>query len=236
MIRQVELIRHGMTEGNRLKRYIGATDEPLCAEGMHALGRRQLCGTDLLVVSPMLRALQSAVLVTGAADEKETQKLTDHQELLGLLRERSGAGRVLCETDFRECDFGLFENRNYLELADFPLYRRWVDSGGTLAFPEGEDPALFRERCVKAFCRLLEENRDFERMIVVAHGGTIMSIMEAFVSDETGRKKPFYEWAAGSGEGYCIRRTPDSGEGYCNRPVPDSGEVLFECVDLDREE
>ena len=38
------LIRHGMTEGNREKRYIGKTDEGLCDEGRRMLERRKAAG------------------------------------------------------------------------------------------------------------------------------------------------------------------------------------------------
>ena len=41
-MRRVYLIRHGLTEGNRLRRYIGRTDEPLCAAGRAALSAAPL--------------------------------------------------------------------------------------------------------------------------------------------------------------------------------------------------
>ena len=39
MIRKLILIRHGMTAGNREKRYIGMTDEKLCPIGRVALNQ-----------------------------------------------------------------------------------------------------------------------------------------------------------------------------------------------------
>ena len=35
-------IRHGQTQGNLERRYIGSTDQPLCPEGREALAGRQL--------------------------------------------------------------------------------------------------------------------------------------------------------------------------------------------------
>ena len=32
--------------------------------------------------------------------------------------------------ELRECDFGIFENKNYKELSDCPEYQAWIDSGG----------------------------------------------------------------------------------------------------------
>ena len=53
-----------------------------------------------------------------------------------------GAEQVVCE-QMRECDFGLFEGKNYQELTGNPKYQSWIDSGGTKAFPGGEDPMEF---------------------------------------------------------------------------------------------
>ena len=36
----IYLIRHSITEGNRWKRYIGRTDEPLCRQGVKLLEGR----------------------------------------------------------------------------------------------------------------------------------------------------------------------------------------------------
>ena len=36
--------------------------------------------------------------------------------------------------ELRECDFGIFENKNYKELSDCPEYQAWIDSGGTMKF------------------------------------------------------------------------------------------------------
>lgn len=55
-------IRHGATEGNLRRRYIGRTDEPLCEAGVaqvKALQKRGL-SVDRLFVSPMLRTRQTA--------------------------------------------------------------------------------------------------------------------------------------------------------------------------------
>ena len=58
-------IRHGATEGNLRRRYIGRTDEPLCEAGIaqvKALQKRGL-SVDRLFVSPLLRTRQTAELL-----------------------------------------------------------------------------------------------------------------------------------------------------------------------------
>ena len=58
-------IRHGATEGNLRRRYIGRTDEPLCAAGIAQAERLrgQNLFADCLFVSPLLRARQTAEIV-----------------------------------------------------------------------------------------------------------------------------------------------------------------------------
>ena len=58
--------------------------------------------------------------------------------------------------ELRECDFGIFENKNYKELSDCPEYQAWIDSGGTMTFPGGENPEEFRKRCVLGFEKVIK--------------------------------------------------------------------------------
>lgn len=177
----IYLIRHGMTDGNQKKRYIGKTDEPLCQEGRERLKkiRNQALypRPDLLYVSPMLRCLETAQILFPEMEQSVVE-------------------------DFRECDFGEFENQNYLELAENKHYQKWIDSNGLLPFPGGESREAFQERSVKA----LEELEQFWKLngyqrqtaALVVHGGTIMSILE-----KTGvPNRPYYDFHAGNGEGY----------------------------------
>ena len=126
------LIRHGKTEGNKLSRYIGTTDEPLCQEGTEVLHKMDYPKVQAVYVSPLKRCVQTAEILFP------------------------GAEQVVCE-QMRECDFGLFEGKNYQELTGNPKYQSWIDSGGTKAFPGGEDPMEFRKRCVCGFEQMMEK-------------------------------------------------------------------------------
>lgn len=172
-------IRHGMTSGNLKKRYIGVTDEPLCDEGIEKLYARYDDGSynDVLKAaadtsciiwrSPMLRCAQTAEIIF--AGEKNN-----------------------IETDLMECDFGKFENKNWIELTGDVDYQAWIDSGGRLPFPDGESQAGFRARCGKAFRRIISagEKSGTETVIFVVHGGTIMSIMAEYGKP----RKDYFEW------------------------------------------
>ena len=190
------LIRHGKTAGNLLGRYIGSrTDEPLCDEGREGLAGKQLPEVERLYVSPMKRCVETAEILWPGFDRKKMQKVTD----------------------LRECDFGDFENKNYKELSGNGDYQAWIDSNGTLPFPNGESMDAFKSRCLEAFARIVEEVSGAEqewiasgktgifRAGIVVHGGTIMAILEQYGYP----KAAYFDYQVKNGYGY--RLTPVEG-------------------------
>jgi alpha-ribazole phosphatase len=171
------LIRHSKTEGNLLGRYIGTTDEPLCPEGVDLLLKKKYPSVEFVYVSPMKRCRETASLIYP------------------------GVPQIVVET-LKECDFGEFENKNYRELSGNPAYQAWVDSGGTLPFPKGESREAFTERCQKGFLTAVEDalQKKAEKIGIVAHGGTIMSILSRFAKPE----KSFYDWQVKNGRGILV--------------------------------
>lgn len=190
------LIRHGKTAGNLLGRYIGSrTDEPLCDEGREGLAGKKMPEVQLLYVSPMKRCVETAEILWPEFDRKNIQKVTD----------------------LRECDFGDFENKNYKELSGNGDYQAWIDSNGTLPFPNGESMDLFKSRCREAFAQIAEEVSGAEqewiasgktgifRAGIVVHGGTIMAILEQYGYP----KAAYFDYQVKNGCGY--RLTPVEG-------------------------
>lgn len=170
-------LRHGETAGNRRKNYIGRTDEELCAEGAAEIVRFASKGAyptvDRLLVSPLLRCRQTAELIYPHT----------HQIVVDELA---------------ECDFGAFENKNYLDLAQNTAYQAWIDSGGEGAFPDGESRAEFVARVCGGFERtaelLLRER--VARAAFVVHGGTIMAILSAYTDGA------YYDFMTKNGGGW----------------------------------
>ncbi len=173
---RVALIRHSITEGNKLKRYIGVTDEPLCREGIRLLEERSYPDVEVVYVSPMERCRQTAMIIYPDKP---------HTVIEG----------------FREIDFGDFENKNYKELSDNPDYRKWIDSNGTMPFPGGESKESFEERCINAWERMLSdaEMSGYKEIAAVIHGGTIMLLMNRFFKSDD-----YYRFMVGNGEGYWL--------------------------------
>lgn len=169
------LIRHGKTAGNLEGRYIGSrTDEPLCEQGIEALRGRVCPPVKRVIASPLTRCLQTAAIL--------------YPDLVPQV-----------ENDFRECDFGAFEGKNYSELNGRADYQAWIDSGGTLPFPGGESQEEMRCRCEEAFRRLNLFALEGDSAIV-AHGGTLMALMSAFALPP----RPYFDYQVKNGEGFLL--------------------------------
>ena len=190
------LIRHGKTQGNLEQRYVGCrTEEPLCEEGLRELSKTKAAFAKIrndasgmkivyperIFTSPMKRCLETSGLLFPGR-------------------------KAVIVPDLRECDFGRFENHNYIELTGDPEYEAWIESGGTLPFPEGESVEDFRERCVFGFEKIVDECilEGVRSAAVIAHGGTIRNILCVF--EKTA--KNFYDWQIGNGEIFPVILVP----------------------------
>lgn len=168
------LLRHGATAGNLARRYIGRTDEPLCPEGESRI-RAAGCfpHVQTVYVSPLCRAIQTSELLFPNA-------------------------RQIWVDGFREMDFGLFEGRTADEMADDPLYRAWVDGLCLDVCPGGEGREAFDARTIAGYKDILKSADKDAPLIIVAHGGTIMSLMSAYARPS----RDYWQWQAPLGGGY----------------------------------
>ena len=170
-------IRHGATEGNLRRRYIGRTDEPLCEAGIaqvKALQKRGL-SVDRLFVSPMLRTRQTADILFP----KMPYTVVD---------------------GFAEMDFGRFEGKSADELSGDPAYQAWVDAMCLTPIPEGESVTDFKTRCCEAFAETIKNVPDGSHVGFVIHGGVIMAIMEACAKPP----QNYFCWQVKCGEGFAL--------------------------------
>ena len=178
-------VRHGATFGNTKRRYIGVTDEPILSEEKDRLEKvreslKEKCpfpadAIDGLYASPLIRCQETAsILFPG-------------QEIITI-------------PELRECDFGKFENRNYLEMEGDADYQRWVDSGGTLPFPGGESMEILQARSCEGLRRIVRDcaGEKDKTIALAVHGGTIMGIFSVMADQD----RAYYEWHVGNGEGY----------------------------------
>ncbi len=168
---EIIFLRHGATAGNLERRYIGRTDEPLCAIGRaQAMAARGL-DADFVFTSPARRTKETAQLAfPGCA----------HIEI----------------PDLWETDFGTFEGKTADELAEDPDYRAWVDGFCKDPCPGGEAMEGFKDRCCHGFLMAMASVPAGKRVAFVIHGGCIMAIMERFAMP----KREFYAYHIGNGE------------------------------------
>lgn len=174
---ELYFIRHGKTEGNLQRRYVGRTDEPLHSEGIAQLeahrAEQMYPPVQYVFASPMMRCIETAHILYPN-------------------------NRLVVVPDFRERDFGDFENKNFDELKDVPAYRRWLGSNGALPFPGGEEQEAFQRRCCAGFVSVLKElfAKKARSAALVIHGGTIMSILSKYGLPRRG----FYGWQISNGD------------------------------------
>ena len=183
---ELALMRHGTTQGNLERRFIGVTDIPILPEG-ETLARRvapTLPAVDHIYHSPLIRCLQTAAL---------------------LWPDQKGYTPV---PDLRETDFGPLEGKNHEELQNDPLYRSWLEHPDMANLPVGEStPEVLRrvERGIR-FVIGDAERRGFSRVGVVAHGGTLMGLMAAFGRPE---RPDYYDWMCRNCSGWLVRAERD---------------------------
>lgn len=173
---KIYLLRHGETEYNREKRYQGVRDIPLSPKGRAELIRADISPAQVYV-TPLVRTAQTAEALFPDA-------------------------RQTVVPDLREMDFGVFEGRNYQEMADDPSYRAWVDSGCEAPVPGGEQKRDFSRRVCRAFSTLADQasaNRE-ELLVIVSHGGTQMAVMERYALPH----RDYFRWFAPNAGGFVL--------------------------------
>lgn len=194
---EVIFIRHLPTPGNEKKQYIGRTDEVLSSGAVTSFHKKREMylksqkegkyppfypPAEMIVASPMKRCVQTAELIYPGQ-------------------------KIVTEPKLRECDFGRFEGKTYEELKDDPAYIAWLESGGVLAFPEGEDQEAFRSRCAEGVRRRLQKGITEKKKSIafVVHGGTIMAALHRLAEGE----HSFYDWQTGNGRGFLALAAED---------------------------
>lgn len=174
------LIRHGATKANKEHRYLGKTDEPLSKAGEMELveyKKMQLFPKlDFLFTSPMKRCIQTAEILYPGLQPVQIK-------------------------EWEEMDFGAFEGKNYMELQGDERYQAWIDSNGTLPFPEGESREEFMTRCDKGFLEMIEnvkqrKEEGHKTIGMIVHGGTIMALLSRYGRGD------YFDYQVANGKGY----------------------------------
>jgi alpha-ribazole phosphatase len=159
------LVRHGTTQWNLEKRYVGHADPGLLpeAEGeLRALGQRLHGMRFAKVYSSDLRRCM------------ETLRLAAPQL----------AAEAFPDTRLRELDFGEWDGETYESLKDVQLYRSWLDDPRRVTPPGGESLEHFEGRLTVFLNSLQKEVLPGEgscakgilAVLAVTHGGVIRQL------------------------------------------------------------
>ena len=178
---KIHLIRHGKTYANEKRLYCGKTDLPFSENGIREIVDLKEQGiypkgVDLFFCSGLIRTVQTIEFIYGPA----------HYEVVSSLV---------------EYNFGDFEMKSFEELKNRPGYQAWIsDDLGEVSCPNGESKQQFTKRVLDGFEQLIKKSPTSGEVLLVSHGGVIVSIMEHFFPNT----KNFYEWQPKPARGYSL--------------------------------
>ncbi|WP_409303332.1 histidine phosphatase family protein [Peribacillus sp. SCS-155] len=170
----ISLFRHGMTDANRKKVYLGWTDSPLVeAYDPWNPGEKSFKG---LVFSSDLRRCT------------ETASMLFPRQMVSCLQE------------IREMNFGSWEGLTYKDLKNQAEYIKWLEDPFTCCPPKGETFSEFSERVERGWSRISEalHMAGQKNAAIVTHGGVVRYFLWRYANEQ----KPFWEWAVPHGGGW----------------------------------
>jgi alpha-ribazole phosphatase len=168
----VALFRHGVTEENKRKAYLGWNDSPLCAEIQNLSTNKRY---DLYFSSDLHRCVMTAKRLFPAV------KLNQLEEL-------------------REMNFGEWEGKTYDDLKEDFLYQRWLSDPSTYCPPKGETFLDFTTRVQEGWRKITKQilAQNSHRCAVITHGGVIRYLLSKYALEQ----KEFWHWQSKHDQGF----------------------------------
>lgn len=158
------LIRHGVTEWNKKKKYCGRINVPLSNQGKRQAAKlaKRLTSVefDKIYSSNKKRAIQTA----------------------GIVFKNKGITLV---KELQEVNFGVMEGLTYRQiLKKYPEdYKKWIKNPYRCCMPQAESLNVFRKRVKKAIAQIIKINRG-KTIAVVCHGGAISVFITAILKNK----------------------------------------------------
>lgn len=168
----IALFRHGVTEENKRKAYLGWNDSPLCPESKTILISKDY---QHYFSSDLQRCVQTA------------EKLFPTKSL-HLLKE------------LREMNFGQWEGQTYEDLKENSLYCQWLGDPFSYFPPQGESFHEFSTRVDSGWSKITEEMlmSNQQSSAVITHGGVIRYLLSRYAPCP----KEFWTWQATHDQGF----------------------------------
>lgn len=170
----IALFRHGLTEENKRRAYLGWTDSPLCSLAKKGL-RVEQPKYDLVVSSDLGRCRETAAILFPDCQP---------EFVMGL----------------REMHFGNWEGKTYEELKEDSFYQDWLDDYFTVRPPGGESFTEFAFRVEEGWGNIVSRimEIDARNTAVITHGGVIRHLLSLYAPV----KKEFWDWSIPHDRGY----------------------------------
>lgn len=168
----IALFRHGLTEENKRKAYLGWNDSPLDPKSKEISTSESY---DLYYSSDLRRCITTGTILFP----------NKHLNLLSHLR---------------EMNFGKWEGKTYEELKEVPQYQRWLSDPKSYSPPEGESFGEFTSRISMGWDKITETilSQNHHRCAIITHGGTIRYLLSKFAP----QAEDFWSWQAPHHQGY----------------------------------
>lgn len=163
---KIYLTRHGQTNLNKKELMQGLTDEPLNETGINqAKSTRDKIGNvkfDAVFASPLNRAIKTASIISNFAEED-----------------------IIIDERIIEVNFGKYELKPYKKLGIWmTIY--WLFPEIIKTPPTVETLKSMKKRS-QSFLRELE-NKDYENVLIVCHGGIIRALSGYLLDKKSGIK------------------------------------------------
>lgn len=170
----IALFRHGLTEANKNRAYLGWSDSPLCPIEKEKI-QRPMAEYECLFSSDLDRCLETSSIMFPGCDPQILYEL-------------------------REMNFGEWEGKTYEDLQGDADYQKWLAEPNLFKPPNGESFSEFLIRIERGWeevvKRLSESN--MKKVAMMTHGGVIRALLTKFAPE----KKDFWEWEVMHGKGY----------------------------------
>ncbi len=188
------LVRHGITDWNKEKRYLGHTNRKVLKDEL-----------------PQLKELKKE-LMKISFDHVFTSDLRRCQETLAYLNIQS---QVSVDTRLREINFGDWEGKTYNELKGEKPYQDWLNNWECHSIPNGESAHVFKARIDSFLYDLFQQtNKNFsnnKQILIVTHGGVIRYLVSKYLTSRS-----IWDVSVTHGQGIRLTFVRQKGEWVCN--------------------
>jgi alpha-ribazole phosphatase len=168
----IALFRHGVTEANKRKAYLGWNDSPLCP-------------------------VSKTISTTKRYEHYFSSDLQRCVRTAGILFPHTSPFQL---KELREMNFGIWEGKTYDDLKENRLYHQWVTDPTNNCPPDGESFHKFTKRVQAGWDKITHEvlSLNLQNCAIITHGGVIRYLLSKFAPE----KKEFWSWQSKHDQGY----------------------------------